>query len=246
MKTPIDSAVQVISEKGPEFSIHTFSFFKIGFTIAFSFFIYYFSRKLVQLMVNTGVFGTSGIYYKIINAGTFVIPVFFFLIGLVNVSQDSLIISLFFFITFSIILGYSLIDPAKSLIASMVISLRENLMVNDYIIMKDFEGEIISIDTFHITLESPQGVKTYIPTHHILKTTYEVHSKKGGPSITITIPSDKISRKNLERLAYLCPFRKQDSTVKISNSKNGYQLFMEITNQECRLQANEYFEKHWQ
>lgn len=246
MKTPIDSAVQAISEKGPELSIHTFSFFKIGFVIALSFFIYYLSVKLVHLMVNTGVFGRSGIYYKIINACTIMVPVSVFLIGLINVSQDSLIISFFFFITFSIILGYSLIDPAKSLIASIVIGLRENLTVNDYIIMKNFEGEVISIDTFHITLKSSQGVRTYIPTHHILQTTYEVHSKKEGPSINITIPSDKISIQNLERLAYLCPFRKQDSTVKISNSEDGYQLFMEIIDQDCRFQINEYFEKHWQ
>lgn len=246
MKTPIDSAVQVISEKGPEFSIHTFSFFKIGFFIAFSFLIYYLSGKLVRLMLNTGVLGRTSLYYKILKACTFIVPVFFFLIGLVNVSQDSLIISFFFFITFSIVLGYSLIDPAQSLIASVVIGLRENLMVGDYIVMKDFEGEVLSIDTFHITLQSPQGVKTYIPTHHILKTTYEVHSKKEGPSVTMTIPSDKISRRNLERLAHLCPFRKQDSTPKISNFENGYKLSMEIINQNCRLQVNEYFEKHWQ
>ncbi len=246
MKTPIDSAVQVISEKGPEFSVHTFSFFKIGFIIALSFLIYYVSGKLIRLMLNTGVLGKTGIYYKIINASTFIVPVFLFLIGLINVSQDSLMISMFFFLTFSITLGYSLIDPAKSLIASLVIGLRENLMINDYLIMKDFEGEILSIDTFHITLLSPHGVKTYIPTHHILETAYEVHSKKGGPSITLTVLSGKISRQNLERLAYLCPFRKQDSMVRISNVENNYKLFMEITDQNCRPQINEYFEKHWQ
>ena len=246
MKTPIDSAVKVISEKGPELSIHTFSFFKIGFVIAFSLLIYYLSGKLVRFMLNTGVLGRSGIYYKLINACTFIVPVFFFLIGLASVSQDSPVASLFFFLTFSIILGYSLIDPAQSLIASVVIGLRENLTVNDYLIMKDFEGEVLAIDTFHITLQSPQGVKTYIPTHHIFKTTYEIHSRKGGPSMTLTISSNKISRKNLERLACLCPFRKQDSMVKISDFENEYKLFMEIVNQDCRLQVNEYFEKHWQ
>ena len=245
MKKSINPAVEMIS-KGPEFYLHSFSFLKVALIIIFSLLIYYLLKKLTQLFVNTGVLGKTHIYYKTSNIFILIISVLIFLIGLTNISGESLLFSLFFFVTLAIIVGFSLVDLARSFWASIILGMRENLTVGDYLTVKNFEGEVISIDTFFITVLSDQEVKIYIPTHMILKNTYQIHPKKAGPSITLTVPCNKISRQNLLRLTYLCPFRKKESQVKITTTEKNHELFMEVINQDYQVQIEEYFKKHYQ
>ena len=246
MKKSINPAVEMIS-KGPDIYLHSFSFLKVAIIITFSLLCYYLLKKLIRFFVNTGVLGKSHIYYKTSNVLILIVSVLIFLIGLTNVSGESLLLSLFFFVTLAIIVGFSLVDLAKSFLASIILGMKEGLMVGDYVTIKNLEGEVISIDTFFITILSDNGVKNYIPTHLVLKNTFHIQPKKMGPSITLTVPIDKVSGQNLMRLAYLCPFRKKESPVKITKTeKNNNKLFMEMIHQNCKDQVKEYFERHYQ
>ena len=80
--------------------------------------------------------------------------------------------------------------------------------------------------------------------HQILNQPYEVHAKKGGPSININIPSEKITRRNLERLAHLCAFKRKGSDIRISTAEGQHKLSIEIINRESRQWVQKYFEKH--
>ena len=246
MKAPINSAIETISNQGYQLSLDMFSIFKMVFVVVIAALVYHMMRGWMKLLLNTGVIGKTGVYYKFINAFVFIVPTLVFLFGLTNVSQNSLLVSLVFLITFSIVLGYSFVDSAKSLLVSLIIHLRGDLMVGDYLAFGQCEGEIVSMDAFQITLRSPQGVKIHIPTHIIFKNVYKIYPKRGGPSFSITIPLNKISQRDVERLAWLCPFRRENSDVKISLVGNSYQLSMEIISQDCLPQVNQYFERHWQ
>lgn len=230
----------------PELSLQVVSFLSIGFYIALAILVYYFTRRLLQLMSNTGALEKRTLYYRIINASTFVLPGFIFLYGLTNVSQDSLFVSLLFFVIFSIVFGFSLVEPAKALFSSLLITIRGDLKVGDYITFEGVEGEITSIGAFNLIVHSKSGARTVIPTQRVMQNTYEVHAKKGGPSVILNISAEKINKQNLTRLAHLCPFKRKGSDIRISTLDGYHKLSIEIINRECRSWVNKYFERHSQ
>ncbi len=230
----------------PELSMQVVSFLQIGLFIALATLAYYVTRKFLQTMGNTGALEKSTLTYQVLNIATFVLPGLIFLYGLTNVSQDSLFVSLLFFVIFSIVLGYSLIDPMKSILAALMITVRGDLRVGDYITMGDVEGEIAAIGAFNILVLTKNGSRTFIPTNKILNQAYEIHAKKGGPSIMINVPSDKISKRNLERLAHLCAFKRKGSDIRISTMDGQHRLSIEIVNREARPWVQKYFDRHLQ
>jgi small-conductance mechanosensitive channel len=112
--------------------------------------------------------------------------------------------------------------------------------------MDGIEGEIQNIGALNIQIQSKSGSRTYLPNHRILNQAFEIHAKKGGPSIVIDIPADKISRRNLEKLAHLCAFKRKGSDIRISSTDNFHKLSIEIINREARPWVQRYFEKHIQ
>ena len=246
MKDSTRAAASSFPIELPELSLQVVSFLQIGFYIALAIIVYYFTRRLMQLMSSTGALEKRTLYYQVINLSTFILPGLIFLYGLTNVSEDSLFVSLLFFVIFSIVFGFSLVEPTKALFASLLIAVRGDLKVGDYITFEGFEGEITAIGAFNLIVHSKTGARTVIPTQRIMQNTYEVHAKKGGPSIVLNVPSDKISKKNLERLAHLCPFKRKGSDIRISTLEGNHKLSIEIINRECRPWVNKYFERHSQ
>lgn len=230
----------------PELSLQVVSFLQIAFYLAVATIVYYLTRRLVQIMSNTGALEKRTLYYQIINVSTFILPAFIFLYGLTNVSRDSLFVSLLFFVIFSIVFGFSLVDPAKSLLATLLIAVRGDLKVGDYITFDKNEGEIVAIGAFNIILQSKNGGRSYIPTSQILQNSYEIHAKKGGPSVVLTISAEKLSKKSLERLAHLCPFKRKGSDIRISTLDGNHKLSIEIISRESRPWVSKYFDRHTQ
>ncbi len=230
----------------PELSLQVISFLQIGFFIAMAILAYYLSRKILVAMGNSGALEKKTLSYQFFNISTFILPGLIFLYGLTSVSQDSLFVSLLFFVIFSIVLGFSLIEPSKSIFAALLITLRGDLRVGDYITMGELEGEIGAIGAFNILIYSKNGSRTYIPTNKVLNQAYEVHAKKGGPSIVINVPAEKISKRNLERLAHLCSFKRKGSDIRISTLEGQHRLSIEIVNREARPWVQKYFDKHLQ
>ena len=228
----------------PELSIQVVSFFQIGFFVLFAILAYYLTRRMILILSNSGILEKRSITYHIFNISTFVLPGIIFLLGLTKVSQNSLFVSLLFFVIFSIIFGFSLIQPARNILASLFITLRGELRNGDYISLGQVEGEVLAVGAFNVQIQSKSGSKTFIPNYHILQSPFEIHAKKGGPSIMINIPSDKISKKNLERLAHLCPFKRRGSDIRISTIDGNHKLTIEIVNRQCRPWVNKYFTKH--
>lgn len=226
----------------PELSLQVVSFLQIAFYIMLSIFVYFLIRRLILLMGSTGALEKRTLFYQVINISTFVLPGFVFLYGLTTVSQDSLFVSLLFFVIFSIIIGFALVEPSKNLLSSLIISIRGDLRVGDYISFSETEGEIYSIGAFNVLLLSKNGSRTFVPTQKLLQNPYEIHAKKGGPSIMINVSADKISKKNLERLAHLCPFKRKGSDIRISTLDGQHKLSIEIVNRESRSWVNQYFE----
>jgi small-conductance mechanosensitive channel len=238
------TSVNQLGMEFPELSIQVVSFFQIGFFVVLAILAYYLSRRFMQILSSSGVIEKRSLTYQVLNISTFVLPGIIFLIGLTRVSQNSLFVSLLFFVIFSIIFGFSLIQPARNILASLFITLRGELRVGDYISLAQVEGEVLSVGAFNVQIQSKSGSKTFIPNYHILQSPFEIHAKKGGPSIMINIPSDKISKKNLERLAHLCPFKRRGSDIRISTIDGNHKLTIEIVNRQCRPWVNKYFSKH--
>ena len=245
MKDPVSSVSQLPIQL-PELSLQVISFIEIGFYIIIALLLYYFTRRLLMMFGNTGALEKRTLFFQLLNISTFILPGFVFLYGLTSVSEDSLFVSLLFFVIFSIIFGFSLVDPARNLLASLIITVRGDLKVGDYISINKTEGEIYAIGALNVLLINKNGARTFVPTHHILQQAYEVHAKKGGPSIMITIPSDNITKKNLERLAHLCPFKRKGSDVRISTLDGSHKLSLEIVNRESRSWVVKYFDRHTQ
>ncbi len=246
MKDSTNSVVNSLPIDLPELSLQVVSFLQIGVFLFLAVATYYLARRFLLAFSSTGVLEKRTLYFQFLNISTFVLPGFIFFYGLTFVSQDSLFVSLLFFVIFSIVLGFSLAEPAKSILASIIITIRGDLKVGDYISIGDIEGEIYNIGAFNILVQSKSGSRTYIPTHQVLNRPYEIHAKKGGPSIMINVPADKISKKNLERLAYLCAFKRKGSDIRISTMDGVHKLSIEIINQESRPWVQRYFEKHTQ
>jgi small-conductance mechanosensitive channel len=230
----------------PELSLQVISLLQIGFYLALSTLSYYLARRILLAMGNTGALEKRTLTFQFFNISTFILPALIFLFGLTSVSQDSLFVSLLFFVVFSIVVGFSLVAPSKSILAALLITIRGDLRVGDYITMGDLEGEIANIGAFNILILGKNGSRTFIPTHQLLNEAYEVHAKKGGPSIMVNIPSDKISKRNLERLAHLCAFKRKGSDIRISTMEGQHRLSIEIVNREARPWVQKYFEKHLQ
>ncbi len=228
----------------PELSLQVASFFQIGFFIVFSGASYFLLRRFFIIMGNSGALEKRTLFYQVLNITTFIVPGVIFLYGLTTVSQNSLFVSLLFFVIFSVIFGFSLIEPARNILSSLFIAMRGELRVGDYMSIGSLEGEVLAIGPFNTQIQSKTGSKTFIPNYHILQSPFEVHSKKGGPSILISIPTDSISRKDLEKLAHLCPFKRRGSDVRITTIDGQHKLTIEIINRECRPWVNKYFAKH--
>ena len=226
----------------PELSLQVISFLQIGFFILLATFAYFIVRRLMMIMGNTGALEKRTLVYQVVNISTFLVPGFIFLYGLTTVSQDSLFVSLLFFVIFSIIIGFALVEPSKNLLASLLITLRGELRVGDYISFDKIEGEINHIGAFNVLLTSKSGSRTFIPTQKLLQNPYEVHAKKAGPSIMINVAAEKMSKRNLERLAHLCPFKRKGSDIRISTLDGQHKLSIEIVNRECRPWVTRYFE----
>lgn len=246
MKDSANSAVSGLPIDLPELSLQVLSFFELGVFVLLATLTYYFTRKLLQAMGNAGAVEKQTLFFRILNLSTFILPVFIFLYGLTSVSKDSLFVSLLFFVIFSIVLGFSLVEPAKSVLAALLVTIRGDIRAGDYITMDKIEGEISSIGAFNILILSKNGSRTFIPTHKFLNQAYEVHAKKGGPSISIGVPSDKISKKDLARLAHLCAFKRKGSDIRISTNDNEHRLSLEIVNRQARNWVQNYFDRHIQ
>lgn len=230
----------------PELSLQVVSFMQLASFALVAALVYFVLRKLLKTVKNSGAVERRTLFFKGIQASTFIIPVFIFLYGLTNVSQDSLFVSLLLFVVFSIVIGFSLIDPVRSIFASGLIQLRGDLQVGDYIHIGILEGEIQSIGALNIVIHTRSGSRSFIPTHQVLQQSYEIFAKKGGPSITISIPSDKIKKRDVEKLAHLCPYKKRNSEIRLSTQDNVHKLHIEVINRECRSWVNQYFEQHSQ
>ncbi len=230
----------------PELSLQVVSFIQIGFFIAMAVLTYYVTRRVLQTMGNTGALEKRALVYQTLNIATFFLPGLIFLYGLTSVSQDSLFVSLLFFVIFSIVIGFSLVEPAKSILAAMLITIRGDLRVGDYITIDKLEGEISAIGAFNILVLTKNGSRTFLPTHRVLNQPFEIHAKKGGPSIMINLPSEKITKRNLERLAHLCAFKRKGSDIRISTMDGQHRLSIEIVNREARPWVQRYFDKHLQ
>ncbi|MEM7646992.1 MAG: mechanosensitive ion channel domain-containing protein [Pseudomonadota bacterium] len=246
MKNSTSSAPNSFSFDLPELSLQVISFLQIGIYVLLALIVYYFSRRLVQVMSNTGALEKRTFYFQFLNVATFVLPGLIFLYGLTSVSQDSLFVSLVFFVIVSIVFGFALVDPARSLFASILINLRGDVRVGDFISINGIEGEIVMIGAFNLRILSKSGARIFVPTHQVLRNPYEIHAKKGGPSIVLSLPADKISKKNLERLAHLCPFKRKGSDIRISTVDTSHKLSIEIVNREARPWVYRYFENHFQ
>lgn len=245
MKDPVNSVNQ-FPVNFPELSLQVISFLQIGFYILLAILIYYLSRRMLMIFGNTGALEKRTLSFQILNISTFILPGFVFLYGLTSVSQDSLFVSLLFFVIFSIIFGFSLVDPSRNLLASLIITVRGDLKVGDYISINKIEGEIYAIGALNVLLINKSGARTFVPTYQILQQPYEVHAKKGGPSIMVNVPADNISKRNLERLAHLCPFKRKGTDVRISTLDGSHKLSLEIVNRESRPWVIKYFDKHTQ
>ncbi|MCJ8278140.1 MAG: mechanosensitive ion channel family protein [Bdellovibrionales bacterium] len=240
------SVVQQLDFDLPELSLQVVSFMQIASFIMVATLVYLALRKGLSLVKNTGVIEKKTLFFKTVNALTFVIPTFIFLYGLTTVSQDSLFLSLLFFVVFSIVIGFSLVEPVKALLASGLIHLRGDVQVGDYIHIGIVEGEVQTIGAINIVIQTRSGSRSFIPTHQILQQSYEIHAKKGGPSISINIPADKIKKKDVEKLAHLCPYKKKNSDIRLSTQDGIHKLHIEVINRECRPWVNKYFEQHAQ
>lgn len=246
MKDSANSGISSLLIDLPELSLQVVSFLQIGFFLLFATLTYYVSRRFLLAFSSSGAVEKRTFSFQFLNISTFVLPGFIFLYGLTQVSQDSLFVSLLFFVIFSIVFGFSLVEPTKSVLASLLITIRGDLKPGDYITMGEIEGEIINVGAFNIFVLSKNGSRTFIPTHQILQHPYEIHAKKGGPSITVNIPADKITKRNLERLAHLCAFKRKGSDIRISTDDGIHKLSIEIVNREARSWVNKYFDHHIQ
>lgn len=244
MQDSIDSVAKPLSQALPDLSLQVISFLEIGIYILMAASIYYMARKSLFTIRQTGVLERRTLTYQLLNISTFLIPGFIFLYGLTQVSKDSLFVSLLFFVIFSIVFGFSLVDPVKSILAAILITIRGDLKLGDYISLGETEGEVHSIGAFNILVITKNGSRTFIPTQKILNHPYEIHAKKGGPSILINVPSTKISKRNLEKLAHLCAFKRRGSDVRISTTEGFHKLSIEIVNREARPWVQKYFDKH--
>ena len=244
MKDSTQHIVNQFPTHGPELSnlsLDVTFFLEIGFFTALAGLVHHIGRHLIHVMGNTGVFEKRNLMYQLVNAGTLVLPGFIFLYGLTLVSQKSLFISLLFFVVFSVVLAFSLVGPAQSLMAFLLIHLKEELKQGDTIRLKDQQGEVYHIGVFHILIVTQKGARIFIPTHQLSQHSYEIQAKKGGGLIHIHMDAEKISRHKLEQLAHLCPFKRKGSDIRILTSGKEHQLTLELVNQESGGWVQGYF-----
>lgn len=246
MKESAKSAVDSIGFDLPELSLQVVSFMQIASYGLLALLLYLVLRKVLRTVKNYGVIENTTVFFKVANVLTFAFPGLILVYGITDVSQNSLFLSLLLFVVFSIILGFSLIEPARSAFASSLIHLRGDLQVGDYIHIGITEGEVQNIGVFNIVLLTPSGSRCFIPNHQVMQQSYEIFAKKGGPSISISIPANKLKRRDVEKLAHLCPYKKRNSDIRISTQDGTHKLHMEVIHRDCRSSVTKYFEEHYQ
>ncbi|MCB0378049.1 MAG: mechanosensitive ion channel family protein [Bdellovibrionales bacterium] len=230
----------------PELSLKVASFLEIGTFILIASLVYFLLRKALKMVKNAGLIQVRGPIFKTLNIATIAIPSFIFFYGLTLVSRESLFVSLLFFVIFSIVIGFSLVDPIRALFAASIISLRGDLQVGDYVHLGIIEGRILKIGAFNIVVQTKSGSKTFIPTHQFMQQSYEIHSSKGGPSVTINISDDHLSKSEVELLGQLCPYRRQGSDIRLTTQDGIHKIHLEVINRDARSHIIKYFEVHGQ
>ena len=228
----------------PSLSLQVVSFLKIGIYLGLSGLIWLVLRQIVAISVNAGIVRRKSIIFQILNFSSFILPGLFFLYGLSVISRESLFASVLFFVIFSIVLGFVLVEPARNLFSSLILNLRGDLKAGDYVKTKDTEGEIQNIGAFSILIINKSGSRTYVPNHQFLEMPYEVFAEKGGPTMLVSYPTSKITKKNLIRIAHLCPYKRKGSDVRLSTIDNTHNVTLEVINRECRPWVSQFFDNH--
>jgi len=241
------SELTQMTQSLPQISIQAVSFLQVAFYFGLAGFIYYFSRKSLRILTQSGVLKKSSPLSYSLSVLIFLAPLFIVVFGMTTVSKQSLFISLLFFIVFSAVLTFTLVEPARALFASLLLYLRADFRPGDHVTFESGkEGEVVSVGPLHIILNSKSGSRIVIPAHVAIKESYEIHVKRGGPAIVLSVSANKVSRKNLEKLAHLCPYKRKDSDVRISTINAEHKLSIEIVNRDCRPWVYKYFETHEQ
>jgi small-conductance mechanosensitive channel len=231
----------------PEVSIQAISFLHIAFYFLLASIIYYLSKKSLTLFAQSGALRKGGPLFYLLNTAIFLAPILVIFYGMTTVSKQSLFVGLLFFIVFSTVLALTLIEPAKALFASLLLYMRADFSAGDHVSFSSGkEGEVVSVGPLHIILNSKTGSRIVIPAHLALKDSYEVHVKRGGPAIVVSLSAEHISRPHLEKLAHLCPYKRKDSDVRISTINGEHKLSIEINHRDCRPWVYRYFENHLQ
>lgn len=247
MREVSNSELRQMTESLPQISIQAVSFLQVAFYFVLAGFIYYFSRKSLRILTQTGVLKKASPLSYGLNVLIFLAPLVIVVFGMTTVSKQSLFVSLLFFIVFSAVLTITLIEPARALFASLLLYLRADFRPGDHVTFASGkEGEVVSVGPLHIILNSKNGSRIVIPAHIAIKESYEIHVKRGGPAIVLSVSANKVSRKNLEKLAHLCPYKRKDSDVRISTINGEHKLSIEIVNRDCRHWVYRYFETHEQ
>lgn len=228
----------------PELSLQVVSFLQLATFLVLAVLLYFAGRKFISIINNTGLLESTSHLYRSLNIGSIALPVFIFLYGFTIVSKESLFVSLLFFVIISFVIGFSLADPIRSLFSSMVINFKGELNVGDYIHFGDFEGKILAIGIFNVIVETRGGNRSYIPTNQFMKQSFEIRAKRGGPSILVSYPSKEINRDEFELLASLCPYKRENSEVRVLHIDQMYQLQLEVIDQDCRREVITYFNSY--
>ena len=84
---------------------------------------------------------------------------------------------------------------------------------------------------------------SFIPMHKVLKSSYEIRQRGGGPVFSIELDGAH-SKESIEQLAYLCPYKKATSKVTMSTRGNNHLLILESVRSESQEAIHKYFQSY--
>jgi|GEM_PF-3734567 len=229
--------------KLPDLQLQVFSFFELAAVIAVALAVYYIFRKLLIVCGNLGFLERSSTAYKVVNILSFVLPSLVFLYGFSQVSKNSFFISLLFFVLVSFVGAFALIDPARCLMATMMIHLKGNLREGDFIVVGDAQGKIVQVGPLSLVIVSRGGNKVFLPTYKVLRMPYEVHDRGGGSTISLEL-SGHFEKQKIERLAHLCPYKRSNSDVIVTKKNDLNRLKMELHSRDLKPLVEKYFDTY--
>ena len=225
-----------------EFSLKMNSFFQLGLVIFLAIALFLLGRRLLKALRRIGTLGERTLVSRVLNFANFVLPGILLLYGLTSVSKGSVAASLLLVAILTFSLSVSLMDPARSLIAAILIQFKGEIKVGDSVRIGTFAGRVLSIGPLNIALETPAGNRVYVPCFLVLRKTYEIQPVNGGPKTRIQLPAPN-DPQILEKLIFLCPFRKPDSDFSMEIQSDGSAFVeMETLKRDVKTWTQKYFE----